>query len=49
MKKDSTQKIRKNKKVVVPSEKAVSFIKTFARVYHVDETLSKPLNTVCVN
>lgn len=51
MKKNITRKTcsKQNKKVVVPSEKAISIIKAFARAYYVDETLTKPLNAVCVN
>jgi len=51
MKKDITQKAyrKQNKKVVAPSEKAISIVKAFSRAYYVDETLKKPLNAVCVN
>ncbi len=50
MKKNITHdSCKKTKKVVAPSDKAINYIKAFARAYYVDETLSKPLNTVCVN
>lgn len=37
------------KKVVAPSEKTLDFLRSFARTYHVEQSLPKGLNSLCVN
>lgn len=37
------------KKVVVPSSKALAFIKQFARSYHVAKEIPSPISGICVN
>lgn len=52
MKKNSTQKMCKHfneEKVVAPSLGTLNFLKQFARTYHVEKSLPKTLNELCLN
>jgi len=40
---------KKEPKVVAPSEKTMNFLKQFAHTYHVEKSLPKAINELCVN
>lgn len=40
---------KKKEKVVVPSPKTLEFIKQFSRTYHVNDSLPRSLNGLCLN
>ena len=40
---------QREKGVVVPSAKTLSFLKSFARTYYVEKSLPSPLGELCIN
>ncbi len=40
---------RKKEEVVAPSEKTLELLKQFARAYHVEKSLPKGMNGMCIN